>query len=219
MQDLSWLAALVAGAASFFSPCHLPLLPVYVTFLAGGERRGSYFLVNALAFCIGFSTVFVALGASVGYVGMLLSRYHELLRILGGVFMVIFGLHLSGWLKFSLLCRERHWQAAPRSGPAGAFMLGLVFAFAWTPCAGPVLAAILTLAGLAESAETGMRLLTVYAIGMSIPFLGAAWLVYNGSAALVRRFYPLAEVLGKAGGVIIILMGLLLLLDKFPTGF
>lgn len=216
MQEISLWAALAAGVASFFTPCHLPLLPAYVTFLAGDgkESRGSYFLVNALAFCMGFGTVFMALGASFGFIGMLLSHYHEIFRWLGGLIMILFGLHMSGWLQIPLLYREQRWQFMPRSGPWGAFLLGFSFSFAWTPCVGPVLGSILTLAGLAESTFVGIALLAAYTVGMSVPFLIVAWMVYKGSAALLKNFYPLANMLSKAGGLLLVLFGIYILLNK-----
>jgi cytochrome c biogenesis protein CcdA len=219
MQGLSWWAALGAGAASFFTPCHLALLPAYVAFLAGdGQRRGLFFLGNALAFCLGFATAFLALGASFGYLGMLLSHYHGLFRWGSGLIMMIFGLHMSGLLQISLLNRERRWHTLPRNRSTGAFLLGFSFAFAWTPCVGPVLGSILALAGLAKSALAGIWLLTAYSIGMSIPFLFVAWMVYNGNVVLVKKYYSLAGKLNKAGGLLLILLGMLTLLGKFSIG-
>lgn len=218
MQNISLWAAFAAGVASFFTPCHLPLVPAYVTFLAGDEgRRGYGFVFNALAFCLGFGTVFVALGASFGFVGTMLAHYHDLLRWLGGAVMIVFGLHMTGWLQIPLLYREKRWDTMPRSGPLGAFLLGFSFAFAWTPCVGPILGSILTLAGLAGDTSTGILLLIVYTLGMSVPFLVVAGLVYKGSGLILQRFYPLAGILSKVGGLALALAGLLLLLDRFPT--
>lgn len=214
MQNITLWAAFAAGAASFFTPCHLPLVPAYVTFLAGEEgRRGYGFILNALAFCLGFGTVFVALGVSFGFVGTLLTQYHEPFRYLGGMIMIIFGIHMTGWLRIPLLNRERHWQTMPRSGVAGAFLLGFSFAFAWTPCVGPILGSILTVASLAGNTITGMLLLVAYTMGMSIPFLVVAGLVYNGSGVLLQRFYPIADFLSKAGGLVLAFAGLLMILN------
>lgn len=220
MQNITLWAALGAGVASFFTPCHLPLVPAYVTFLAGDkERRASWFILNALAFCTGFGSVFVALGASFGLVGNLLAQYHDVFRWGGGLLMVLFGLHMTGWFQIPFLNREKRWHTIQRSGPIGAFLLGLSFAFAWTPCIGPILGSILTLASLTENAMTGMTLLVAYTVGMSIPFLIVAGLVYKGSGILLQRFYPIASALHKVGGLLLALAGVLLLLNRFPTGF
>jgi cytochrome c-type biogenesis protein len=217
MQNIALWAARATGMASFFTPCHLPLLPAYITFLAGdGERRGHFFLTNALAFCLGFGTVFVVLGASFGFIGSLLARYHDLFRWGGGLVMIIFGLHMTGWLQISFLYREQRWQTTPRSGPVGAFLLGFSFAFAWTPCVGPVLGSILTLASLSESTWTGTLMLISYTVGMSVPFLIVAGIVYQGSTTLLQRFYPLAATLSKVGGLVLVAMGLLTMFNRFP---
>jgi cytochrome c-type biogenesis protein len=124
---------------------------------------------------------------------------------------------MTGWLQISLLYREQRWRATPRSGPLGAFFLGFSFAFAWTPCVGPVLGSILTLASLTESALAGTMLLVAYTIGMSVPFFIVAGLVYKGSAALLQRFYPVADMFSKVGGLLLVAMGVLTILNKFPV--
>ena len=218
MHNISLWAAFAAGVASFFTPCHLPVVPAYVTFLAGDRGRQGYgFILNAMAFCLGFGTVFVALGASFGFIGTLLNQYHDLFRLVGGLIMLVFGLFMTGWVQIPFLCMERRWQAMPRSGAVGAFLLGFSFAFAWTPCVGPILGSILTIASLTGNTMTGMLLLIAYTMGMSVPFLVVAGFVYKGSDVLLQRFYPFASLLGKVGGLILALAGVLMMLNRFPA--
>ncbi|WP_157015723.1 cytochrome c biogenesis CcdA family protein [Mesorhizobium xinjiangense] len=186
MLDVSVGGALVAGLLSFVSPCVLPLVPPYLAWLAGvsfdelksgdleaGRKRR--IVVAALAFVLGFTTVFVALGATASVVGKTIAQYFDVLSVIAGVVIIIMGLHFLGLFRIGLLYREArmHLDAKP-AGPVGAYVLGLAFAFGWTPCVGPVLAAILFVAGSEGTAARGAGLLSVYSLGIGIPFLLAA---------------------------------------------
>ena len=186
MIDLTWGGVFVAGLLSFVSPCVLPLVPPYLCYLAGvsldqlsdGERdikmtRRVFF--SAAAFVAGFTTVFVALGATASVFGQWLLAYSDKLAMIAGVVIIIMGLHFLGVFRIGLLYREA--RIAVNSQPAGligAYVMGLAFAFGWTPCIGPVLAAILPIAGAEETVLRGAALLGVYSLGIGLPFLAAA---------------------------------------------
>ena len=180
-------AAVVAGAISFLSPCVLPLVPSYLCFITGAsldelsdgagasssQQRRAF--VAAVFFVLGFSTVFVALGASASAAGQLLREHLGLLAQIAGVFIIIMGLHFMGLFKIGFLNREaRYHQDAKPVGLMGAYGIGLAFAFGWTPCIGPVLATILTIAASQQDVARGAGLLAVYSLGLGIPFLLAA---------------------------------------------
>ena len=186
--DLTLFGAFGAGLLSFASPCVLPLAPAYLCFLTGsglaelkagsgalgGPRRGMVF-GRALAVVLGFGTVFVALGATASSVGALLTRYFDQLAIVAGVFIIALGLHFLGIFRIALLFRELRFQTTARTtGILSAYVVGLAFAFGWTPCVGPILASILLLAGGDASVWRGVLLLSAYALGIGLPFLLAA---------------------------------------------
>jgi cytochrome c-type biogenesis protein len=180
-------AAVVAGAISFLSPCVLPLVPSYLCFITGAsldelsDGEGASALhqkrafVAAVFFVLGFSTVFVALGASASAAGQLLREHLGLLAQIAGVFIIIMGLHFIGLFKIGILNREaRYHQDSKPIGLLGAYGIGLAFAFGWTPCIGPVLATILTIAASQQDVARGAGLLAVYSLGLGIPFFLAA---------------------------------------------
>jgi len=184
--DLTWGGVFAAGLLSFVSPCVLPLVPPYLCYLAGvtldqlsdGERDIAVtrrVVFSAAAFVAGFSTVFVVLGATASVLGQLLLAYSDKLAMVAGVVIIVMGLHFLGVFRIGLLYREA--RVAVNSQPAGligAYVMGLAFAFGWTPCIGPVLAAILPIAGAEETVLRGAGLLGVYALGIGVPFLAAA---------------------------------------------
>jgi len=219
MVDLSGLGMVTvfaAGAISFLSPCVLPLVPGYVSYVAGeslGNRRKVHarslpVLGLSVLFVLGFSTVFVILGASATALGHLLLRYRYETNIVGGSIVIVFGLFMLGLLQLSWLQRDvRVHLDIPGGRPLGAYVLGLAFAFGWTPCIGPVLGAILTVSAASATISSGVVLLAVYSLGLGLPFLIAA--VFTG-AFLARM--PAMRRLGRplqlfAGGVMV-LMGL-----------
>ena len=220
-------AALAAGAVSFLSPCVLPLVPGYVSYIAGGAaaasnlHRGSSSKLNALVmsvwFVLGFSTVFVLLCAGASALSHLLLAYRVEAGILGGAIILIFGIFTTGLMRFGWLQRELRVQAPVEGGrPVGAYLLGLAFAFGWTPCIGPVLGAILTVSATSTSASSGVALLSVYSLGLAIPFLLTAMFA-DGMAARLRRLRGVGRVLQIVAGGIMILMGLAMISGQLST--
>lgn len=213
----------MAGVLSFLSPCVLPLVPSYLGFvtgmtlddLSGGTRRNAA-MFHALLFVSGFSLIFLLLGASATVFGQLLFRYQDWIARIGGVLIIVFGLHLTGVLRIGALMRERRFQLANRpAGYFGAVLAGMAFGAGWTPCIGPVLGAVLTYAGTRETVSSGMALLGAYALGLAIPFLIAAFATDSFLSAS-RRFRRLIPVVERASGVILILAGVLLASGTFP---
>jgi len=219
-----YFGVLMAGLVSFLSPCVLPLVPPYLGFLGGtsieliaeappGEDDGARqrVLLAALAFVLGFTTVFVALGASASLLGQFLLSWRGWLGIGAGLVIIIFGLHFLGLFKLSLLHREvrYHHQSRPAS-LAGAFLIGLAFAFGWTPCIGPILSAVITVAGSSASLGRGIALLFTYSMGLGIPFVVAAMAIgpFLGFMKRFRRHLGLVE---KAMGAALVVTGVLML--------
>ncbi|MGQ7791582.1 cytochrome c biogenesis CcdA family protein [Faunimonas sp. B44] len=224
MFDVTALGALTAGLLSFVSPCVLPIVPPYLAFLAGvsidqletrgeGSDSGRRIFSAALAFVLGFSTVFVALGATASVIGQTVARHLDVLAVIAGVLIIIMGLHFLGLFRIGLLYREARVQVERKPpGLFGAYVMGLAFAFGWTPCVGPVLAAILFVAGTEDTALRGASLLFTYSLGLGIPFLLAAGFapVFLGWAGRFRRHMPTVE---KVMGGFLVLTGIL-----FVTG-
>lgn len=217
--DVSWGAALGAGVLSFLSPCVLPLVPPYLVFISGvslddlkaGRAAATGALTSSLAFVAGFSTVFVSLGATASAIGQLLRQELPLLARIAGVFIIIMGLNFLGVFKLGFLARDtRYQQDAKPVGLLGAYAIGLAFAFGWTPCIGPVLAAILSLAASTESVGKGASLLAVYSLGLGLPFLAAA-LGINGFLRFFTTFRAWLGVVEKSMGALLVVAGVLFL--------
>jgi cytochrome c-type biogenesis protein len=223
-QGLSIPLAFVAGVVSFLSPCVLPLVPGYISMLSGasieelkagaGTALVARIFRNSLAFVMGFSVVFITLGASATAVGRFLVAQRTTFNIVAGVIIIIFGLHLTGLVKIPFLYRQaRVNTGAPRRGLLGAFVLGFAFAFGWTPCIGPILTGILALAAMRDTVFQGMFLLAVYSAGLAIPFvltgLGLSQFLkfYSG----FRKHLQIVEVLS---GVLLIAIGVLMAFNK-----
>jgi cytochrome c-type biogenesis protein len=222
--DVSLLAALLAGVVSFLSPCVLPLVPPYLVYLAGTSlerladaepeplvRRET--VAAALLFVCGFSTVFVALGASASVFGALLRAHSQELAILAGIAIMVMGLHFLGLFRIGVLSREKRMDIPKPVGLWGAYVMGLAFAFGWTPCIGPILAAILAVAASEQTVTRGAGLLAVYSLGLGIPFLLAAFAVEPFAAFLARFRRHLVHVERVMGGLLV-LTGV-----AFLTGF
>jgi cytochrome c-type biogenesis protein len=218
MTDVSIAAALFAGILSFLSPCVLPLVPPYLVYLAGtslerladaepAPRVKRETVVAALLFVAGFSTVFIALGASASAVGRLVHAYSQSLAIVAGIVIIVMGLHFLGLTRLALLMRERRLPMAKPVGLWGAYVMGLAFAFGWTPCIGPILAAILAVAAAKDTVTTGAGLLAVYSAGLGIPFLIAAFAI-EPFAAFLTRFKRHLGTVEKAMGVLMVLTGI-----------
>ncbi|MBF0623378.1 MAG: cytochrome c biogenesis protein CcdA [Magnetococcales bacterium] len=225
MEEVTLLAALLAGLISFVSPCVLPLVPAYISFMTGvsvdslrtgqdGAGRGTVWRAGlySLSFVLGFSLVFILLGASAFALGQLLLDYMNILAKIGGVLIVLFGLHYMGVFRIGLLNLEARFNAQRKPpGLWGAFVIGLAFAFGWTPCVGPILAAILAVAGAQETVLRGMLLLAVYSAGLGIPFVlgGLAINGFLGFSARMRRHLHKVEML--SGGLLVV-VGILIFL-------
>ena len=216
----SFALAFVAGLLSFLSPCVLPLIPSYVGFLTGltleelEVRRGTA-LVHALWFVAGFSLIFIALGATASALGVLLLRSQVWIGRIGGIVVILFGLYLLGVLRPALLMRERKVQLARKPlGYLGSAFVGVTFGAAWTPCIGPILGAILTLAAAQASVGHGAALLTAYSAGLALPFVVTA-LALDRFLAWFQRFRPYLVWVERIAGGLLILLGLLLVTDRF----
>jgi len=216
--DLTILAVLAAGMRSFLSPCVLPLVPPYLVYLAGASlerlaeaepkpavRRQT--VLAALLFVAGFSTVFIALGASASAIGSLLRAYSHGLSIIAGVAIIVMGLPFLGLTPLALLNRQKRLELAKPVGLWGAYAMGLAFAFGWTPCIGPILAAILAVAASETTVTKGAGLLAVYSAGLGIPFVLAA-LAAEPFAAFLARFRAHVAKVEKAMGGLLVLTGI-----------
>jgi cytochrome c-type biogenesis protein len=222
--DVSILAALFAGLISFLSPCVLPLVPPYLVYLTGAslERLADAepeplvkreTVLAASLFVLGFSTVFIALGASASVVGGMLRAWSAELAMVAGIAIIIMGLHFLGLTPIALLQREKRVTVPKPVGLWGAYAMGLAFAFGWTPCIGPILAAILAVAASEATVAKGAGLLAIYSAGLGIPFLVAAFAVEPFAAFLVR-FRSYLPVVEKVMGGLLVLTGI-----AFLTGF
>jgi cytochrome c-type biogenesis protein len=218
MHDVSVPAAVLAGLISFLSPCVLPLVPPYLVYLTGAtiehvandesaqaSRRAV--MSSALMFVLGFSTVFVALGASASLVGGLIRTWSAELSILAGIVIIIMGLHFLGLTRIGFLMREGRLPIPKPVGLWGAYVMGLAFAFGWTPCIGPILAAILSVAAAEATVTKGAMLLAFYSAGLGIPFLLAAFAVEQFSELFMRMKKHLARV-EHAMGVLMVITGI-----------
>ncbi|HYK81992.1 MAG TPA: cytochrome c biogenesis protein CcdA [Gemmatimonadales bacterium] len=212
--------ALAAGLLSFLSPCVLPLIPSYVGFLTGltleqlEVRRGTA-LLHALWFVAGFSLIFIALGATASALGVLLLRSQVWIGRLGGVVVTLFGLYLLGVVRPQVLMRQRQIHLARKPlGYVGSAVVGVTFGAAWTPCIGPILGAILTLAATQASVGQGAGLLAAYSLGLAVPFLVTA-LALDRFLAWFQRFRPYLIWVERLAGLLLIGLGVLLLTDRF----
>jgi cytochrome c-type biogenesis protein len=214
----SILAALIAGLVSFLSPCVLPLVPPYLVYMAGAslerlaERRPARgvrweTVAAAVLFVCGFATVFVTLGASASAVGSLIRIYSGPLATIAGVVIIVMGLHFLGLTPIAFLMREKRLAVAKPVGLWGAYVMGLAFAFGWTPCIGPILAAILAVAASEQTVAKGAGLLAVYSLGLGIPFIIAAFAV-EPFAAFLARFKGYLHRVEQAMGALLVLTGI-----------
>jgi cytochrome c-type biogenesis protein len=213
--DVSYLAALIAGLVSFLSPCVLPLVPPYLVYLAGTSlerladeepepRVKRETVIAAALFVLGFATVFVSLGASASVIGSLIRAYSGPLATVAGILIIVMGLHFLGVTPIAFLMQEKRAQVAKPVGLWGAYLMGLAFAFGWTPCIGPILAAILAVAASEQTVAKGASLLAVYSLGLGIPFIVAAFAVEPFAAFLARFKKHLHRVEQIMGGLLVL---------------
>ena len=218
MANVSIVAALLAGMLSFLSPCVLPLVPPYLVYLTGTSlerfadaktkpQAGRQTIAAALLFVLGFSTVFVALGAGASVIGAVLRAYSGELAIVAGIAIGIMGLHFLGVTPIAWLMREKRLEVAKPVGLWGAYLMGLAFAFGWTPCIGPILAAILAVAASEATVAKGAGMLAIYSLGLGVPFIVAA-LAVEPFAAFLARFRKSLGLVEKAMGVLLVLTGI-----------
>lgn len=225
MFEVGFGGAFFAGLLSFVSPCVLPIVPPYLAYLAGisfaelGEEGGvaagtrRRILFSSIAFVLGFTTVFVALGATASFIGQSIAQYFGILSVIAGALIFVMGLHFLGIFRIGLLYREARIDVQKKpAGLVGAYVMGLAFAFGWTPCVGPVLAAILFIAGTEDTAMRGATLLAAYSLGIGIPFIlaGAFASRFIGWATRFKKHMHRIE---QAMGVLLVLTGIL-----FMTG-
>jgi cytochrome c-type biogenesis protein len=226
-DNVSLIAAFGAGFLSFISPCVLPLIPGYLSFVSGvslEEMRDDtavtarrHVIVTSLAFVLGFSLVFIALGASASAIGKFLFRNSTILTRVAGALVIIFGLHTMGVFRIPFLETEKRLQAGSKPKTLlGAVMVGMAFGFGWTPCIGPILSGILTLAGSKETVWEGVVMLAVYSLGLGIPFLLASLTInkFFAVSARLRRHYHAIEV---TSGALLVGIGLLLFTDQLTV--
>lgn len=228
MKDVSFPLAFFAGILSFLSPCVLPLVPSYVSFItgisfkdltAGVDRKRIRHLTvtNSVAFIAGFSSVFIALGVSSSAIGKFLFEYSDLIRITGGILVIIFGLFIAGFLKLDFLLKDKkiHLGGKP-AGYIGTFIVGMTFAAGWSPCIGPILGTILVYAGSKGSTIYGLKLLTVYSLGLAVPFFISALAInmfLSYSSKLIRYMRAIMII----SGLLLIAFGIMLLTDQISV--
>lgn len=222
--DIGIYIAFTAGVFSFLSPCVLPLVPSYLTFVTGmsledlqeGVNRKATF-IHSLLFVTGFSLIFIALGASASFLGQFLRQYELWIARIGGVIIILLGLHMAGVFRFNALMREKrvHLNDKP-AGYLGTLGVGMAFGAGWTPCIGPILGAILTYGMTQDTMWAGVGLLTVYSLGLAIPFLIAS-LALDWFLQTFKRFRTWIPIVEKASGVLLVLLGILLLTGQFTV--
>lgn len=224
--QVSLFAAFSAGLLSFISPCVLPLVPSYVSYITGlsleqltdvaeRQRFRKTILVNSLLFIAGFSTVFIAFGASASFIGQVLYEYQDIIRKLGAVLIIIFGLYMLGILKMKFLMTEHHlvqFNSRP-VGYVGSFLIGTAFAAAWTPCVGPILGAILAYASTRESMQDGIMLLASYSVGLGLPLFITAFSV-DSFLSYFKKARLYMRGVSVVGGAFLIMAGVMIYGDS-----
>ena len=224
-ESLGVAVAFSAGLLSFLSPCVLPLFPSYLSFITGMSvdrlaadvsvgSRGRVVL-HSLAFIVGFSFVFIALGASFSAAGQFLLDYREWIRIGGGLLIIVFGLYIAGILRVGIFGRTRQIEIKTKpAGYLGTFAVGVTFAIGWTPCVGPILGSILSLAGTAETVRKGIGLLMAYSAGLALPFFLSS-LALGAFLKFFKRYRAAMPVVERVAGVLLVFVGLLVVTNYF----
>ena len=228
MTNISIFVAFIAGFLSFFSPCVLPLVPSYILYVSGislkdisegGDKRSETkaIIINSLLFIFGFSLIFILFGAAASLVGRVLYAYKDVIRIVGGALIIFFGFYIIGVFKFRLLDLEKRLSLKTKpSGYLGSIIIGITFAAAWTPCAGPIIGSILVLAGTQETLSSGVMLLIAYSFGLAIPFFVTS-LAFNSALIYFKRINKYLGIIEKVSGFLLIVVGGLLLTNYFES--
>ncbi len=215
------LIAFGAGLISFLSPCVLPLIPGYVSFISGQslqeilEKKITNFSPLIL-FCLGFSTVFIILGASASFLGQVLLQNSDLLRIIAGLFIITFSLQLIGVINISFLNLEKRFNAKKSQNILFPYVIGLAFGFGWTPCIGPILGSILALASMEDTLMKAIMLLTFYSLGLAIPFILSGYLIQK-FLLFSKNFRKKINMISMVGGIILLVTGFLILTNQLQS--
>ena len=218
---IEFLIAFGAGLISFLSPCVLPLIPGYVSFISGQSLQE---LLNSkqikflplILFCTGFSTVFIILGASASFLGQTLLQNSEILRIIAGIVIIIFSLQLVGLINISYFNFEKRFEAQKSKNILFPYVIGLAFGFGWTPCIGPILGSILALASIEETLSRAILLLSFYSLGLAIPFILSGYLIQR-FLLFSKNFKKNINIISKIGGVILLITGILILTNQLQA--
>ena len=215
------LIAFGAGLISFLSPCVLPLIPGYVSFISGQSlqdilRSKQINFLPLVLFCFGFSTVFIILGASASYLGQTLLQNSNILRIIAGILIIIFSLQLIGLINISYLNLEKRFEAKKSQNILFPYVIGLAFGFGWTPCIGPILGSILALASIEETLSKAILLLSSYSLGLAIPFILSGYLIQK-FLLFSKNFKKNINLISKIGGIILLITGILILTNQLQT--
>ncbi len=225
-QTVSYYAAFIAGVLSFFSPCVLPLIPAYFSFITGfsleeltdaEENTRKKVILSTLAYVLGFSAVFILMGASASFMGSLMKQYGNAIRLTGGHVIILFGSHLTGIIEIKGLYFEK--RIHPQKKPLhflGTFLVGMAFGAGWSPCIGPMLGSILILAGNQQTVSQGIILLALYSLGMAIPFIIISFFI-NAFLKFIRKATSALKYFNMIAGMLLILIGLLLVTNKLAV--
>jgi len=219
-ENVSYLVAFAAGVLTFLSPCLFPMIPAFIAYITGVSSEdlkdsakravvARKTVIHSLLFIAGFSLIFVLLGLTATFIGKALFRYQQAIRIAGGIFIMLFGLYLTGILRFDFLAKEKRLGIKVKGATyLGSFLIGVTFAAAWTPCAGPILGSILVLAGTKTSIIQGAKLLAVYSAGIGLPFL-VTGVAINYFLEFFNRFKKLVSAINIVGGIFLIIVGIM----------
>ncbi len=221
-ENISLLTAFIAGILSFLSPCILPLIPGYISFISGAsipeltgeteiKKLRKKTMINSLFFILGFSFVFIALGASATFIGKFLLAKIKILSIIAGIIIILIGIHLTGLIKINALLYEKKINVNTKPiGIFGSFIVGFAFAFGWTPCVGPILAGILVIAGAKETLTQGILLLSIYSLGLAIPFLLTSYslTLFFKFFNAIKKYLNMIELIS---GILLIIIGILII--------
>ncbi len=218
---LEFLIAFGAGLISFLSPCVLPLIPGYISYISGQSLQNildtkKINLFPLVLFCLGFSSVFIILGASASFLGQTLLQNSEILRIIAGIVIIIFSLQLIGFINISFLNFEKRFDAKKSKNIFFPYIIGLAFGFGWTPCIGPILGSILALASIEETLSRAILLLIFYSLGLAIPFVLSGYLIQR-FLLLSKNFKKNINTISKSGGVILFVTGILILTNQLQA--
>lgn len=220
LNNISLLLAFSAGLLSFLSPCVLPLVPAYITYLTGSSiselRSGKakfYALYKSIGFVIGFSIVFILMGVSISSLGKFLIHNQEAFRKIGGILIIIFGIHTTGLFKIKLFYYEKRAFPIQNIKGAGSILLGMAFAAGWTPCVGPILSSILIYAGSMDTIGKGIWLLVFYSLGLAVPFI-LTGLAIGSFSQFFRRFSKHLQIISIISGLLLIIMGIIIFTNK-----